>query len=373
MVDWLKSEDKSVPHYQKVANLDHLKEILRKPNGLIIVGDVQHQAVDQILSYATIHDVPILADPLSQLRKQHHPNVITTYDLLYRVGLDLEPDYIIRVGKPVISKALNKWIKRTSAYQMLVQNNDAPDAFPVTPHVSYEISINDFFRQLNEVQVAHSKTWLAKWQTLEKHAKIAVRDYIAQATDESAYVASLLDKLTEDDALFVSNSMPIRDIDNLYIDCKAEVFANRGANGIDGVVSTALGMAVHRNVTLLIGDLAFYHDMNGLLMGKLNDIHMNIVLLNNDGGGIFSYLPQKTEAAPYFERLFGTPTGLDFEHAALLYDYAYTCYQSIASFKCSSLTSWQSNLYEIRTDRADNCKAHQNLYQKLDDIVNVTL
>ena len=129
-----------------------------------------------------------------------------------------------------------------------------------------------------------------------------------QATDESAFVGELIKKTFEEDALFISNSMPIRDIDNLLLNKNIDIYANRGANGIDGIVSTALGMAVHKRITLLIGDLSFYHDMNGLLMSKLNNIQMNIVLLNNDGGGIFSYLPQKESATDYFERLFGTPT-----------------------------------------------------------------
>ncbi|RIO55183.1 2-succinyl-5-enolpyruvyl-6-hydroxy-3-cyclohexene-1-carboxylate synthase, partial [Mammaliicoccus sciuri] len=131
------------------------------------------------------------------------------------------------------------------------------------PHVSYEMSANDFFRQLSETPIVERRRWLEKWQTLEKHAIVEIKDYVRTATDEAAYVANVLDKLTTSDALFVSNSMPIRDVDNLFIDCDAEVFANRGANGIDGVISTALGMAVHKKVTLLIGDLAFYHDMNG--------------------------------------------------------------------------------------------------------------
>ena len=86
--------------------------------------------------------------------------------------------------------------------------------------------------------------------------------------------------------------MPVRDIDNLLYNSEVEVYANRGANGIDGVVSTAIGM-VYTRKSPIIGDLAFYHDMNGLLMAKINNINLNIVLLNNDGGGIFSYLPQK--------------------------------------------------------------------------------
>ena len=87
--------------------------------------------------------------------------------------------------------------------------------------------------------------------------------------------------------------MPIRDVDNLLLNKNIDVYANRGANGIDGIVSTALGMAVHKRITLLIGDLSFYHDMNGLLMSKLNNIQMNIVLLNNDGGGIFHIYHKK--------------------------------------------------------------------------------
>lgn len=372
-VEWLTSDTKIMPHYQKTTSLNEINVIVKKRKGLIIVGDMQHQDVDQILTFATIHDMPILADPLSQLRREHHPNVITTYDLLFRAGLEVDVDFIIRVGKPVISKKINQWLKDTKAFQILVQNNDRPDAFPITPHVSYEMSANDFFRQLSETTTVERKQWLEKWQSLEKHAKVEIKDYVRTATDEAAYVANVLDKLTTDDALFVSNSMPIRDVDNLFIDCEAAVFSNRGANGIDGVTSTALGMAVHKKVTLLIGDLAFYHDMNGLLMSKLNDINLNIVLLNNDGGGIFSYLPQKDTADAYFERLFGTPTGLDFEHTALLYDFTFKRFESIEAFKYNELSKFGAHIYEIMTHREDNLQQHLKLYKKLSDIINVTL
>ena len=328
-VDLLTSENKTLPHYQKSIAVHDISATLQKKKGLIIVGDMQHQEVDQILKYSTIYDLPILADPLSQLRKYNHPNVITTYDLLYRAGLDLDVDFVIRVGKPVISKKLNQWLKRTSAYQILVQNNDKIDVFPTPPHISYEISANDFFRSLIEEESVQRKDWLELWQSLEQQSRIEIKDYLNHATDEAAYVGELIHKLSKEDAFFVGNSMPIRDVDNLMFETEAEVYANRGANGIDGVVSTAIGMAVHKNVTLLIGDLSFYHDMNGLLMAKLNDIHINIVLVNNDGGGIFSYLPQKDSANEYFERLFGTPTGLDFEHTALLYDFTFDRFENL--------------------------------------------
>ena len=367
----LKSETKTLPHYQKMIHVDPIKDKIEKSKGLIIVGDMHHQEVDQILTYSTIFDIPVLADPLSQLRRHNHPNVITTYDLLYRAGMDWDVDFVIRVGKPVISKKLNQWLKSTSAFQILVQNNDKIDVFPVPPDVSYEISANDFFRSLMEERTVDRKAWLQQWQSLEKQARIEINDYLQHATDEAAYVGTLISKLTNEDALFVSNSMPIRDIDNLLFDNEAEIYANRGANGIDGVVSTALGMAVHKKVTLLIGDLAFYHDMNGLLMSKINDIHLNIVLLNNDGGGIFSYLPQKASAEAYFERLFGTPTGLDFEHAALLYDFNFKRFEHLNDFKYESLSELGSNVYEIITDREDNLQQHQILYKKLSEMINV--
>ena len=372
-VDLLKSQVKTLPHYQKSIAVKGISAILQKKKGLIIVGDMQHQEVDQILTYSTVYDMPILADPLSQLRKSNHPNVITTYDLLYRAGLDLDVDFVIRVGKPVISKKLNQWLKRTKAYQILVQNNDKIDVFPMPPNISYEISANDFFRSLMEEESVQRKDWLELWQSLEQQSRVEIKDYLNHASDEAVYVGEVIHKLSKGDALFVGNSMPIRDVDNLMFETEAEVYANRGANGIDGVVSTAIGMAVHKKVTLLIGDLSFYHDMNGLLMAKLNDININIVLVNNDGGGIFSYLPQKDSASDYFERLFGTPTGLDFEHVALLYDFTFERFESLNDFKYAELSSMDSHIYEVLTSREDNMQQHQILYKKLSDIVNVTL
>ncbi|MDE9753672.1 2-succinyl-5-enolpyruvyl-6-hydroxy-3-cyclohexene-1-carboxylic-acid synthase [Staphylococcus delphini] len=361
------------PHYQKTMDFSAILPVLKQSKGLIVVGDMQHQDISQILTFATIYDLPILADPLNGIRATQHPNVVTTYDLLLRSGLDLSADFVIRVGKPVVSKKLNQWLKTTDATQILVQNNADIDAFPKNSDYFFEMSANDFFRALGDIPAAYRKMWLRQWQSMEEQARHTIKVHQKTANDEAAYVSRVLDKLGADDALFVSNSMPIRDIDNLYIDHHARIYANRGANGIDGVVSTALGMAVHQKVTLLIGDIAFYHDMNGLLMSKLNDIHMNIVLLNNDGGGIFSYLPQKEGAPEHFERLFGTPTGLNFEHAALLYDFNYKRFQDLQSFEYSHLTTMTPTLFEVVTQRETNYEAHQNLYQKLSEVVNVTL
>lgn len=371
--DLLTTHTYTLPKYQKAIDPTPIQSILKQVKGLIIVGDMQHQDVSQLLTFATEYDLPILADPLNPIRRTEHPNVVATYDLLLRSGLELEADFVLRVGKPVVSKKLNQWLKQTNATQILIQNSKDIDAFPKMPDYFYEMSANDFFRSLNTLESTYRKVWLKHWQKLEIQARDIILTHQRQASDEAGYISRLLDKLDETDHLFVSNSMPIRDIDNLYFNRKFSVYANRGANGIDGVVSTALGMAVHKKVTLLIGDIAFYHDMNGLLMSKLNDIHMNIILVNNDGGGIFSYLPQKKAAGSHFERLFGTPTGLDFENTAHLYQLGYKRFTDIQSFEYAELNAMSATLYEIMTERASNYEAHQELYEKLSEVVNVTL
>lgn len=113
--------------------------------------------------------------------------------------------------------------------------------------------------------------------------------------------------------------------------------------------------------------------MNGLLMAKINNINLNIVLLNNDGGGIFSYLPQKHLFEAYFERLFGTPTGLNFEYLTLLYDFTFKRFNTVADFTQEKLSHVNSHIYEMVTNRDDNMSQHQILYKKLSGILNVTL
>ena len=111
---------------------------------------------------------------------------------------------------------MNQWLKKTDAFQILVQNNDKIDVFPIAPDISYEISANDFFRSLMEDTTVNRVNWLEKWQSLEKKRQ-EIENYLEQATDESAFVGELIKKTFEEDALFISNSMPIRDIDNLLL------------------------------------------------------------------------------------------------------------------------------------------------------------
>ncbi|HEX5141386.1 MAG TPA: thiamine pyrophosphate-binding protein, partial [Dehalococcoidia bacterium] len=143
---------------------------------------------------------------------------------------------------------------------------------------------------------------------------------------------------------------------------------NRGASGIDGVVSTAMGVAAatEGRTVLVIGDLSFYHDMNGLLAAQRHDLSATIVLINNDGGGIFSFLPQHDhEASETFERLFGTPHGLDFSHVANLYGVGFQRVATREEYRKALKASIDApgvQVIEVRTDRDENLRLHQRIW-----------
>ena len=182
-------------------------------------------------------------------------------------------------------------------------------------------------------------------------------------------LAELAGLLPPGATLFAGNSMPVRDLDAFFPGGSRPVrfLANRGASGIDGVVSSALGASAVRPgpLVLVIGDLSFYHDMNGLLAARRFGLLATVVLLNNDGGGIFSLLPQ-AEDPEHFEELFGTPHGLDFRYAAEMYGLVYhrvDCRDDFRAAVRESMASEGVTVLEDRTDRRANARLHRELWQ----------
>jgi 2-succinyl-5-enolpyruvyl-6-hydroxy-3-cyclohexene-1-carboxylate synthase len=188
--------------------------------------------------------------------------------------------------------------------------------------------------------------------------------------------------------------MPVRDLETFFPGStrRLRFLGNRGANGIDGVVSSALGAAATGKsrldkspgksrldkgpsgegpMVLVIGDLSFYHDLNGLLAARRYPLDATIVLLNNDGGGIFSFLPQAADPT-HFEQLFGTPTGLDFRPAVEMYGCGYELVQSWAAFRAavaSSLDAPGVQVIEMRSDRARNVALHRAVWAAVAEAV----
>jgi 2-succinyl-5-enolpyruvyl-6-hydroxy-3-cyclohexene-1-carboxylate synthase len=167
--------------------------------------------------------------------------------------------------------------------------------------------------------------------------------------------------------LFVGNSMPIRDLDSFFLNNNKEikVMANRGANGIDGTVSTALGAALYsKSFYLVLGDLTFFHDLNGLIAAKLYNLDINILLVNNNGGGIFSFLPQ-SEHSKNFELLFGTPLDLEFEHAVKMFKGEFTKIEDwdhLESELMKATNQTGLKVYELRTNRDVNRDEHRKFW-----------
>ena len=337
---------------------------------LVILGETS-RTLDDMEAVFSQKNVTVIADPRQHARLAGE-NVVTTHDLIFstfsetQLGyLENTLDYIVRVGEPVTSKLTNRFLGSSSVPQILVSEYDGLKTFPVPPK---EVHTGDAGAILKELIGGGEASPVKEMFTrLDREIKDHVEDNIGNYDDEGRFMYEVL-RRSPDEIVFASSSMPIRDVERYDTGLKHKVYANRGANGIDGVVSTAMAMAVKKSVTLVIGDIALYHDMNGLVMAKLNDIDINIVVFNNDGGGIFNFLPQY-EDKDHFERLFGTPLGLDFEHTAKLYDFNYSKIESTADLDRLVIPASGRNLIEIMTDRTDNLNSHQALKKEIGQLV----
>src|SRR5581483_5840399 len=198
--------------------------------------------------------------------------------------------------------------------------------------------------------------WLASWRAADDAARDALKQALGDELSEPRVAQGLGEWLDPKTTLYVASSMPIRDVE-LYLPAREDgprVLSNRGANGIDGTVSAAFGAAAAGEgpVVLLIGDVALAHDVGGLMAARRLRLPLTIVLLNNDGGGIFHFLPVAGEADA-FEEHVATPHGLDFAHAAALYGCGYERPQTPAELRAALQTATAGNattIIEVRTD-----------------------
>ncbi|MDG2794636.1 thiamine pyrophosphate-dependent enzyme, partial [Vibrio parahaemolyticus] len=210
-------------------------------------------------------------------------------------------------GMPV-SKALTQFIKKqTKAVHIVVdESGQWRDPALVATEVVQASDIAFCSALIEKMPVMKKNDWFRMWQHINEKTKETLREMETYDTAfEGRVITDIVRVLPEGATLFASNSMPIRDTDSFFFtsDKTIQVMANRGVNGIDGIISTALGASMICDpLVLVIGDLSFYHDLNGLLAAKLHELNITIVVVNNDGGGIFSFLPQY-EKKEHFESL----------------------------------------------------------------------
>jgi 2-succinyl-5-enolpyruvyl-6-hydroxy-3-cyclohexene-1-carboxylate synthase len=297
--------------------------------GLIIVGGRSGVTAGQVVALSARLGWPVVADPISQLREL--PGVISTADALVRnerFARDHLPDVILRVGRPAASKALAQWTKRaTDAGALLVQVG-GPGLIDPEQNVAAVVSIDDLLEassvsgSVSGSAAEQDPGWIEAWASADLLAEQVIIDALGHFDEltEPGVARTLADAIPVDAELVVASSMPVRDLE-WFGGRRARAHANRGANGIDGVLGTALGRALAGHTTfVLLGDLAFVHDSNALTALDRRDVDLRIVVVDNDGGGIFSFLPQATALTQdRFEQLFGTPLGVDIVALATSY------------------------------------------------------
>ncbi|WP_100331919.1 2-succinyl-5-enolpyruvyl-6-hydroxy-3-cyclohexene-1-carboxylic-acid synthase [Bacillus xiapuensis] len=369
---------------KRIVNEESMEDLARflgeKEKGLIVCGDLSAEGFpDAVLRLAETLGYPIMADPLSGLRSlptcAHM--IVDSYDAILRsdkIKKEAAFDVVLRFGAMPVSKALTQYLKTHHLKDHLVIDGGGGWRDPIGA-VSHMINCeeSEFCRMLTKHLGAKKEKsdWLIQWLNVNKAAKTKMKEVQNhEEMDEGRLFYEVLQQLPDSSSLFVGNSMPIRDLDSFLFagERKVRLYANRGANGIDGLVSTALGAAAaDQPLYLILGDLSFFHDVNGLLAAKLNGIKMTIIILNNNGGGIFSYLPQANQPK-HFERLFGTPPDLDFSYAAQLYGAEYrkiTDVESLAEAMTAAESAEGLFIIEAVTDREKNVIAHRELWKNV--------
>ncbi|MFJ7827161.1 2-succinyl-5-enolpyruvyl-6-hydroxy-3-cyclohexene-1-carboxylic-acid synthase [Psychrobacillus sp. NPDC096623] len=379
LLDMEKSSPTVNMHAPEIGKLVPSEEFLawyndilqNETKGIIIVGD-SLQATEGFWEFAKMVQWPVLVDPLSNLRTSIPVDCldlcIDQYDAILKNDAFQKvaaPNIVIRFGAQPVSKPLMLYLKalKPEIYIVVDESPIYRDSLHIATH---HVQVEAQSLWIKTVEKSAS-TYLDSWSKANRIATNHVNSYIQKETDEGALAGVLFDTLPDKSFLFASSSMPIRDLDTFFnkTNKNIQLYANRGTNGIDGVVSTALGTqaALNRPGYLLIGDLAFLHDLNGLIVSRFHRCDMTIIVMNNDGGGIFSYLPQSTETN-YFEHLFGTPTGLEFSHIAAMYNAQYNAVHTKEDFKeaLAGEKSKDIRLIEVFTNRQVNTETHRKLW-----------
>jgi 2-succinyl-5-enolpyruvyl-6-hydroxy-3-cyclohexene-1-carboxylate synthase len=360
--------------------------------GLIVAGPLDDPATHEpIARLAAATGYPILADPLSGLRCGPHDRslVLAHADHIVRAGPWIDahaPEIVIRFGAMPTSKPVTELIKAARAELFVVDGGGGwreaglvPATFVRADAASAAEALADAVADPQSSghgpNAQPSGSWARAWLAAEKAADRALDTWLGELEEpfEGAPFKALGELLPAGALLWAGNSMPVRDMDDwLPTGQRAvRVLGNRGANGIDGVTSTALGSAAVAEgpVVLVVGDVSFLHDLGALVTARLHAPNLLVVLVNNDGGGIFSLLPQARTAAPgaglpvHYEELFGTPHGIELGPIVEAFGFRYRAaggggYADLRTAIEAEMGRPGLRVVELRTDRARNAELH---------------
>jgi len=354
--------------------IQKLSAICVGEKGVIVAGNGIDNA-QMVLKLAHRLQWPVLADSRSGCRvdvaNACGATVVSNADILLRdseTAASCSPQVVLRFGEPPVSKVVNTWLRESKCTYVAVSETLQlidPDRI-VVEHVVAKVS--QVCESLNaHVQQKPATSWVKNWEMMQATCSSILGSMWndSSALTEPLVARTLVEAMPQDSNLVLSSSMPVRDVEWFSAPrVGVRVLANRGVNGIDGVVSTAVGVAAESGkwTALLIGDIALLHDTNGLLNLMQREVDLKIVVVDNKGGGIFSFLPQSTTLDPQrFEQLFGTPHNVDIAQLVQAHGLPNTTVGTVAQLK-GALAQKGSRVIIINTDRRQNVADHDAVY-----------
>ena len=340
--------------------VNDLVTLLSGRRGIVVAGK---GATPEVLRFAQRAGWPVFADPRSGVRVCE-PNVVIAFDSILRSTQFADshvPDVVLRVGEPPASKVTAQWLSRHNVPVVQVTPHEfIIDADHRMNH-TFIAPIAEMFAGLTEQTVGVDDSWSAEWNAAETVAQSAISEWTQNNWSEPAHARALTDALTPGTHFVVSSSMPIRDVEWFgTVTPDVVVHSNRGTNGIDGVISTAVGIATSTGAptVVFVGDVACLHDSNGLLGVMQRGVDVKVVVTNNDGGSIFSFLPQATQVdETTFELLYGTPHNVSFEALAAAHGIPYHRATNASSL-VDALHMAGTRFIEVPFSRGENVGKH---------------
>lgn len=348
--------------------IEQYASYLKEPvNGALIATATS--PIDSVIALAEKLNWPIFPDILSPMRTLKHPLIISHFDLILKTS-SFSFEAILQMGERFVSKTLLQTLER-SPPKLYLQVSESPHRFDPSHLINHRMQsdLSSFCQMLtSKLPSTKATPHLSSWQKKQFYALQTLDTYFLEQTrlSEPAIAHLLAQKNT---ALFLGNSMPIRDA-NCYLPLvSGPVFANRGLSGIDGNVATACGIAIgaQKHTMALLGDLSFLHDLNSLALIAKSSYPCTLIVINNQGGGIFSFLPLD-QPEIIKETFFATTHDLSFSSAAKLFSLPYYAPQDLSSLKKLLQQDPHSCIIELVTNRQKNLFDHKQIENLLKEM-----